>query len=70
MPRCKARVVQCAMVHCAHLNFQKIQYKNVHEIQIQACTPNYSSLALKTKNVGNRCKVRAVQYKMCTVRTV
>ena len=63
---------RCAVqnVHCAHPVSQKIQYKNVHEIQIQACTPNYNSLALKTKKLGKRCKVRAVQCKMCTVRTL
>ena len=36
-------------VHTAHLNWQKIQCKNVYEIQIHAWTPNYSSLAWKTK---------------------
>ena len=63
---------RCAVqnVQCAHPNCQKIQYKNVHEIQIHVCTPNYSSLALKTKKLENWCKVRAVQCKMCTVRTL
>ena len=45
--------VRCAVqnVHCAHLNCQKLQYKNVYEIQIHACTPNYSSVDSKTKKV-------------------
>ena len=47
-------------VHCAHPNGQKIQYKNVYEIQICACTPNYSSLARKTKKLGKLCKMCAV----------
>ena len=57
-------------VHTAHLNWQKIQCKNVYEIQIHAWTPNYSSLAWKTKKLGKRCKMCAVQCAMCTVRTL
>ena len=34
-----------------HPNCQTIQYKNVYEIKIHACTPNYSSLAFKTKKL-------------------
>ena len=63
------RSARCAVqnVHCAHPNCQKLQYKNVHEIQIPACTPNYSSLAWKTKKLWKRCKnVRcAVQNVHC-----
>ena len=50
-------------VHTAHLNWQKIQCKNVYEIQIHAWTPNYSSLAWKTKKLGKYCT-------MCTVLCV
>ena len=44
--------VHCAVqnVHCAHPNCQKIQYQNTYEIQIHACTLNYSS-SLKLKGV-------------------
>ena len=55
-------------VHCANPNCQKIQYKNVYEIKIHGYTQNYNSLALKTKKLGKRCKVRAVQCKICAVR--
>ena len=47
-------------VHCAHPVCQKIAYRNVYEIPIHACTPNYSSVAWKTKKLGKQCA-------MCTV---
>ena len=63
----------CCAVHdvlCAHPNCQKVQYKNVYEIQIHTCTPNYSSLAWKTKKLEKWCKMCAVQSKICTARTL
>ena len=52
--------VQCAHALCAPY-FSKILNENVNAIKIHACTPNYSSLALKTKKLGKQRTMCAVQ---------
>ena len=62
----KSLLMRCTL----HTSIDKKYSKNVYEIQIHAWTPNYSSLAWKTKKLGKRCKMCAVQCAMCTVRTL
>ena len=57
--------MQCALwslrVHCAHPICQEIVYKNDYKIPIYACTPNYGSLAWKTKKLGKQCTMCTAQ---------
>ena len=55
--------------------FQNMVYKTVYEIQIQAFTPNFRSLAQQTKKLGEMCTLctpcallcTAARYKWCSM---
>ena len=64
---CPLQNVHCAL--SAHLFVHKIMYKNVYETYIQACIPNFRSLAWKTKKLGKMCTVHpwsALCTALCT----